>query len=389
MPEIITQKVNLDFPLGHHLHCMIAQIPNHLRRTATGFSVVNPDEKWHMISSVLDVVAAGEGNFKKLHILLFPETCVPVARFDDMLGTIEYTFRPGTVTIFGVEHVRLYEYRALLERFREDNAEAIALVDRDIDSGDVGELPVNWCCIAIKESSGRLRVFLEAKTHPFHGEEYIDKFHDLYRGRHFYLFRSRPSCFNFMAVICLDYLYRSMYVSNIRQIIDHTTQLFFKTHLGLNALFVIQCNPKPEHRAYRDVLSGFYGQYLEETPGVRDTVTVFGNAAGESWMEDVPSENSFGNSSIVINQKHRLAQVTHPEFTTDNFDGAPVCRLRFGRGTRLLYFNLPLEHLLDPRTSRVSLKVHAVMSTDENGEWHKIRVDGPASGYELVQDVPL
>ena len=387
MPEIITQKVNLDFPLGHHLHCMIAQIPNHLRRTAAGFTVVNPDEKWRMISSVLDIVAAGEGNFKKLHILLFPETCLPVARFDDMLEAIENTFRPGTVTIFGVEHVRLHEYRALLERFRDDNAEAISLVDKDVDSGDVLELPVNWCCIAIKENNGRLRVFLEAKSHPFHGEEYIDKFHDLYRGRHFYLFRSRPACFNFMAIICLDYLYRSMYVSNIRQIIDNANQLFFKTHLGLNALFVIQCNPKPEHRAYRDVLSGFYGQYLEETPGVRETVTIFGNAAGESWMEDIPSENAFGNSSIVINRKHRLTQVRYAEFSTDNFDGAPVCRLRFGRGTRLLYFNLPLEHEIDPRTSRVSLKVHAVMSAGENGDWHKIKVDGSKSGYELVRDV--
>jgi hypothetical protein len=387
MPEIITKKVNLDFPLGHHLHCMIAQIPNHLRRTAAGFTVVDPDEKWRVVSSVLDIVAAGEGNFKKLHILLFPETCLPVARFDDMLGAIESSFRPGTVTIFGVEHVRLHEYRALLERFREDNAEAISLVDKDIDSGDVGELPVNWCCIAIKESDGRLRVFLEAKSHPFHGEEFIDKFYDLYRGRHFYLFRSRPSCFNFMAIICLDYLYRDMYVSNIRQIIDHADQLFFKTHQGLNALFVIQCNPKPEHRAYRDVLSGFYGQYLEETPGVRETVTVFGNAAGESWMENIPMENAFGNSSIVINRNHRLAQATFTEFSTDDFDGAPVCRLRFGRGTRLLYFNLPLEHVIDPRTSRISLKVHAVMSADENGDWHKIKVDGATSGYEFVRDV--
>lgn len=387
MPEIITKKVNLDFPLGHHLHCMIAQIPNHLRRTAAGFSVVDPDEKWRLVSSVLDIVAAGEGNFKKLHILLFPETCLPVARFDDMLGAIESSFRPGTVTIFGVEHIRLHEYRALLERFREDNAEAISLVDKDIDSGDVRELPVNWCCIAIKESNGRLRVFLEAKSHPFHGEEYIDKFYDLYRGRHFYLFRSRPSCFNFMAIICLDYLYRDMYVSNIRQIIDHADQLFFKTHQGLNALLVIQCNPKPEHRAYRDVLSGFYGQYLEETPGVRETVTVFGNAAGESRMEDIPMENAFGNSSIVINRNHRLVQAAFTEFTTDDFDGAPVCRLRFGRGTRLLYFNLPLEHVIDPRTSRISLKVHAVMSADENGEWHKIKVDGATSGYEFVRDV--
>ncbi len=375
MPEIIDKKVNLEFPLGHNLHCMVAQIPNHLKRADIGFCLVDPEEKWCLVSSVLDLVATGEGNLKKLHFLLFPESSLPVSRFDDMLTTIGQRFRPNMVTVFGVEHIRLSEYRTLLERFREDNGEAIALVDHDIDSGDVLNMPVNWCCIAIKEADGRLRVFLEAKSHPFHGEEYIDKFHDLYRGRHFYLFRSRPSCFNFMAIICLDYLYRDLYTSNIRQIIDHSNQLFFTTRQGLDALFVIQCNPKPEHHAYRDVISGFYGEYLEDTPGVRETVTVFGNASDETTIEGSPEKDAFGSSYVVINHNHRLAQVSFSEFATDNFDGAPVCRLRFGRGTRLLYFNLPPQHEIDPRTSRVPLKVHAIMAVDEDCVWRKIDVD--------------
>jgi hypothetical protein len=385
MPEIIDKKVNLEFPLGHHLHCMVAQIPNHLKRADIGFRLVDPEEKWRLVSSVLDLVAAGEGNLKKLHFLLFPESSLPVSRFDDMLATIEQRFRPNTVTVFGVEHIRLREYRALLERFSADNAEALGFVDHDIDSGDVLNMPVNWCCVAVKEADGRLRVFIEAKSHPFHGEEYIDKFHDLYRGRHFYLFRSRPSCFNFMAIICLDYLYRDLYTSNIRQIIDHANQLFFTTRQGLDALFVIQCNPKPEHRAYRDVISGFYGEYLEDTPGVRETVTVFGNVSEESTIEDSPAENAFGSSYVVINHNHRLAQVSFSEFATDDFDGAPVCRLRFGKGTRLLYFNLPPQHEIDPRTTRVPLKVHAIMAIDETGEWRKITVDESAAGYEIVR----
>lgn len=375
MPEIIDKKVNLEFPLGHHLHCMVAQIPNHLRRFDIGFRLVDPEEKWRLIRSVLDLVAAGEGNLKKLHFLLLPESSLPVSRFDDLLTIIEQRFRPNTVTVFGIEHIALRQYRELLERFRDDNGEAIGLVDHDIDSGDVLDMPVNWCCIAIKEADGRLRVFLEAKSHPFHGEEYIDTFHDLYRGRHFYLLHSRPSCFSFMAIICLDYLYRDLYTSNISQIIDHANRLYFTTRQGLDALFVIQCNPKPEHHAYHDVISGFYGEYLEDTPGVRETVTVFANVSEETTIEGSPAEHAFGSSYVVINHNHRLAQVSFPEFTTDDFDGAPVCRLRFGKGTRLLYFNLPPQHEIDPRTSRVPLKVHAIMAAGENGEWHKITVD--------------
>jgi len=379
MPEIIDKKVNLSFPLGHHLHCMIAQIPNHLKRVDIGFRVVDPEEKWRLVSSVLDLVAAGEGNLKKLHFLLFPESSLPASRFDDMLAAIEQRFRPNTITVFGVEHIRLRDYRTLLERFREDNAEALGFVDHDIDSGDVLDMPVNWCCVAVKEADGRMRVFLEAKSHPFHGEEYVDTFHDLYRGRHFYLFRSRPSCFNFMAIICLDYLFRDLHSSNIRQIIDHANQLFFTTRQGLDALFVVQCNPKPEHRAYRDVIRGFYGEYIEDTPGVRETVTVFGNVSEETTIDGSPAENAFGNSYVVINQNHRLVQGSFSEFDTDDFDGAPVCRLRFGKGTRLLYFNLPPQHEIDPRTSRVPLKVHAIMAADETGVWRKNTVDEQAS----------
>lgn len=387
MPLIVDKKLNLDFPLGHHLHCMVAQIPNHLKRADVGYHVVDPDQKWHLVKSVLDLVATGAGNLKKLHFLLFPESSLPASRFEDALATVKQCFPPNTVTIFGVEHIRLRDYRSLLERFRADNAEAIEMVDRDIDSGDVLEMPVNWCCIAVKEADGRLRVFLEAKSHPFHGEEYIDKFHDLYRGRHFYLFRCRPSCFNFMAIICLDYLYRDLYSSNIRQIIDHANQLFYTTRQGLDALFVIQCNPKPEHRAYRDVISGFYGEYLEDMPGVRETVTVFGNVSQETEIEESSAEGAFGSSYVVISQNHRLAQVKFSEFSTDDFDGAPVCRLRFGKGTRLLYFNLPPQHEIDPRTSRVPLKVHAIMSLDESGAWHKIAVDESAAGYEIERVV--
>jgi len=73
--------------------------------------------------------------------------------------------------------------------------------------------------------------------------------------------------------------------------------------------------------------------------------------------------------------------VSFSEFATDDFDGAPVCRLRFGKGTRLLYFNLPPQHEIDPRTSRVPLKVHAIMAVDETGVWRKITVDEPAAGW--------
>lgn len=370
MITIIEQKVNLHFELGHHQHCMIAQIPNHLTPGETGHRVAEPDRQWETIASILDLVAEGEGNLKKLHFLMFPESTLPESCLPLFLHTIGEKFRPNTVTMVGIEHIPLARYRALLETYRDDNAEAIPLVDRDIDSGDVLSMPVNGCCIAVKEASGRLRVFLEAKSHPFRGEEFLDKQHDLYRGRHFYLFRSRPSCFNFMTLICLDYLYRDLYASNIKQIIDHANRLWFTTRQGVDALFVIQCNPKPEHHSYHEVVQGFYGEYLEDFPGVRETTTIFGNSSDETVI-DGSTDHGFGHSSVIIPKRHKLAHVIRPEYSTDDFGGAPVCRLRFGSGTRLYYFNLPVPHELDPRTTRVPLKVHSIFVSDGSG-WARL-----------------
>ena len=376
MPRIIETEVNLSHPLGHHLHCLIAQIPTRTRHSEAGWRVIDPEAQWRRVRSVLDLVAEGPGNLKRLHFLLLPETSVPRAHLEDVLEAVATRFRPNTVTIFGVEHVRLREYRAHLERFRSDNAEALALVDRDIEAGDILDVPVNWICVAVKEADGRVRVFLEAKTHPFHGEEFLDAWEDLYRGRHIYLFRSGARPFNFMALVCLDLVYRDLYGSNIRLIVDHANQLFFRTRQALDVLFVVQANPKPDHRVFRDVLAGLYGEYLEDTPGVRDTVTVLGNCSDESVIGDLGPGGMFGGSSVVVSHRHRLAHARRAqrdtEFATDDFGGAPLWRLRFGPGTRLHYLNIPTTHEIDPRSSRLPLKVHAVMRPVGEG-WAVVR----------------
>jgi len=284
--------------------------------------------------------------------------------------------------MFGLEHVQLAAFRALLLRYRDDNARSLELLEQDLESGSDPTMPVNLSCVVVREDDGKVRVFFQAKGHPFHGEEYLDKSHDLYRGRIVHHFRGTSS-FNFMVLICLDYLYRDLFSSNIRRIVDHANQIFFRTRQGLDALFVIQANPKPEHRAYRDVLSGFYGEYLEDTPGVRDTVTVFGNCSDESHVEGGEGHGAYGASSVVIGPRHNLRSVALSEFSTDDFGGAPLCRMRFGTATRLFYFNLPLHHELDPRSSRLPLKVHGIFCPEGKGGWRKL------SGDEILQGVGM
>ncbi|SHJ73963.1 hypothetical protein SAMN02745165_03064 [Malonomonas rubra DSM 5091] len=372
MFEIIEKQINVDLPLDHHLHAMICQIPNYLDGS-------NVEQKWAQLKSILELIAAGEGNLKKCHFLIFPETSVPAEYVEQMLEFIAYRFRTNLITVFGVEHVPLAEYRNFLQRYSEDNTEVLASVIRDLDAGDIDEIPTNWCLTAVKENSGRLRVFAQAKSHPFVGEEQLDTQHDLYRGKVFPLFHCQPNCFNFMSLICLDYVYRDLYQSNINAIIEHANQLFFHSRQRLDLLLVIKCNPKPEHAAFRDVVNGFYGEYLAYTPGVRDTITVFCNtSAATSGVEFKPNW-SFGHSAVIIHKSHKMAAVNNAEYRADDFDGLPVFRLRFGSETRLYYFNLPMFHELDPRTTRVPLKIHGIFQPAKNG-WQRLE-DSRQNGH--------
>lgn len=59
MVKILDRDVNLAFPLGHHLHCLIAQIPIRVRRADYGYEIADHDAQWRTIESVLDLVAEG------------------------------------------------------------------------------------------------------------------------------------------------------------------------------------------------------------------------------------------------------------------------------------------------------------------------------------------
>jgi hypothetical protein len=385
MYRIIDKTVQLDYTPGHHLHCLVCQLPNRLGRAGSACRLVDPEAKWAQVRSVLELIAAAEGNLRKLHFLLFPEACLPFAHLDEMLAFIGAHFRPNTVTIFGIEHIPLRAYLDLLHRYAADNGETLTSVQGDLAAGDIEGLPVNCCVTAVCEADGALRVFLQAKSHPFSGEETIDPYHDLYRGKVFPLFRCVPTGFNFMPVICLDYVYRDLYQANITAVIDRANQLFHQTRQRLDLLCVLECNPKPEHRAFRDVVNGFYGEYLAYTPGVRDTTTVFCNSSAESSGFGDAAGAGFGRSMVILHRSHKITPAETGEFRTDDFDGLPVCRLRFGTATRLYYFNLPLFHELDPRTTRYPLKIHTIYRPEAGG-WVRLGEVSPdlgATGHDF------
>ena len=373
MFKIVEKKVMLEFPRGHHLHCLLSQIPNEIRTDAEVDPAAISRRKWGRIYSVLDLVAQAPGNLSKLHFLVFPESVLPVEFFAEMLQHIETHFSNNTVTMVGIEHMRLTEFYSFAGQFSADNAELLESIRTDRLSGDIDCLLVNSAATIIKDAHGDTHVYLQAKSHPFALEEGLDASSDLYHGKIFPLWRSEPNAFNFMALICFDYIYRTLLQSNISLIIDHANELFFSSRQQLDLLVVLECNPKPEHRTFRDVIHGFYGELLEASPGVRDTITVFCNTTKlVNPPPEVGPDDTFGYSSVVISNHHRMHSYKLTEFSTDDFGGLPISRLRFGPDSRLYYFNLPVFYEFDPRTTRIPLKVHRIYKHAESEGWTNI-----------------
>ena len=373
MFQIIEKELAIKFPLRRHIHVLSCQIPNHLDRQKLAYHLANPEENWRMVNSIIDLIIEGKGNLKQVNFIFFPESILPIKYLQDTLKKLNQ-LSPNTITTIGLGPINLGDYKKLLQQFEKDNREVLASVKDDIDSGDIETLPVNCCATVVKEDNGTQRVFFEAKSHPFGGEETLDSDHYLYRGKIFPLFRCQPSCYNFMTLICLDYAYRDIYQSNINEIIEKANKLFFETRQKLDLLAVIECNSKPEHSAFGDVARGFYGEYLARAPGIDDTVTLFCNTSEDTICPDNTPGQSYGYSSVLIHKNHKLKPTKMNEYLIDDFNGRPLGRLRFNASTRLHYFSLPFFHELDPRSTRTPLKVHAIFRPDEDG-WHRINDD--------------
>lgn len=381
MVTILDRYIALRLDPSRPIQILLAQTPCKLAYRDYKILLSDPKDAERTVLPILEMVSRAEEGLEEVDFVLIPEASLPMGLLERALEVIEKSFRPNTVTCFGLEHICLRDYVGLLETFKEDNPEAHRIVSEHAKR-DEARKPVNSAIVAVKDDQGRLRCFIEAKTHPFAGEEYFEDSRDLYRGRHVYLFRSELIPFNFMTLICLDYIYRDITTSNIQNIIDRANELYFVARQQLDLLIVIQCNPKPEHPAFWEVVNGFYGEYLTYTPGVRQTVTCFCNASEESQIPALKEPSRFGASSIVMSRHHKVKKLKLGEFSIDTFNDAPVNRLRFGTATRLFHVSIAPSHEPDPRTTRAPMKVLGIFKHSKKEGWHRVSMEEVMLGLQ-------
>jgi len=372
MIGIIEKYNKLFFPNLSEIKVILAQIPCNLVKEGFFYKSKNIEEKWRLIEKIFEVEEVKETDF-----LIFPEDSIPVEYVNKFIEFAGKFLKKNSVLIFGAEHMTFEQFFNSLERYKEYNQEAYNIVKNDFKETPLVK-PVNAEFIILKDNNEEINIFIQAKTHPFFGEESLDITTDLYRSKYFYLFSSTMVPFNFMSLICFDYVYRDNYWSNIYAIVKKANELFFRKRQELDLLVTIECNPKPEHKIFRDILTGFYGEHLFKTPGTRDTISIFVNSSGESNIDGLPLEEAyFGYSFIAMSEKYKLNPLKVSEFSVDNFDGAPVTRIRFSDKTRLFYVMLNFLRDIDPRSSRVPVKIIGIFKY-ENDRWQRM------TGEELV-----
>ena len=141
--------------LGHHLHCLVAQIPVRLRARSTATSSPTA-RRTGRVALGARPRGRGDRRFRKLHFLVFPEGCLPArpARRHARRRRASDP-RPNTVTMFGLEHVPLRTFRDAPARASATTTPGrLALVEQDLASGRCPAIPVNLSCVVVKEDDG-------------------------------------------------------------------------------------------------------------------------------------------------------------------------------------------------------------------------------------------
>ncbi len=387
MIGIIDKRVPLFFSNLSNINLLAAQVPCQLKKKGFLYVSEKPKDKFEQIIKIFDKYDDKNCKISNSNFIIFPEDSIPCEFVDRFIEILDEKLDKNCVVIFGSEHLNFSNFYNYLTKFKQFNEEAYDIVSNDANDTP-SDKPVNLEFVIIKDNSERLQVFIQAKTHPFSGEESLDANMDLYKSKYFYLFTSSMIPFNFMALICFDFVYRDNYWSNIYSIVKKANELYFTKRQDLDLLIVIECNPKPEHRVFRDTLIGFYGEHLFKTPGTRDTISIFVNSSDESYLETLDRKDcNFGYSHIVLSENCKIPRLKFSEIDIDDFNNAPLSRIRFTSKTRLFHVKLDFLRDKDPRSSRVPVKVNGVYKY-ANNQWNKMDSKELLGGEESIYNLP-
>lgn len=318
-------------------------------------------------SFVDDCLTAVTAAKREHNLVVFPEAFIPSSRVSRLIDFVRSDCPQNTVIIAGIESLPV---QSVLES-------EIFYFDETIRENLIAARKphhrfVNACLILVRDREGYSHEYVQLKMKPSHAEQSLRA---MLTGEKVYFFTCPQLSFG--VLICSDFIDRSSGNWLPVEVIDALEEAWNagkpSTPLAIDLLVNIQCNPKPNHRSFREAAKGVL--YARKDSVRLDQTFILISNWGGLWDGQEPIL-----SSAIVYQ----AQFWQPppgydanvprgySLTRDMIvDNLNIAAFRSSEQGRCRFRMSPCSRadMSDP-SRRLPLKDCYFELKDESGEWH-------------------
>ena len=249
------------------------------RNEETGYRP-SPDDLKQVESFVDECLTALQAANREHNLVVFPEAFLPISRVPNLIEFVSTDCPANTVIIAGVESLSVQD---VLE------SDALPLDDGMRERLQIALKPhhrfVNACLILVRDRKDTRHMYVQLKMHPSHAEQTLPAM----LTDDTVLFFTCPQL-SFGVLICSDFIQRSsgvwLPVHFVDALQDAWNALEPVTSLAIDLLVNIQCNPKPNHKIFREAAKGFL--YAQKDSVRLDQAFVLISNWGRLWDSEEP-----------------------------------------------------------------------------------------------------
>lgn len=240
----------------------------------------SPDDLKQVESFVDECLTALQTANREHNLVVFPEAFVPISRVPNLIEFVGTDCPANTVIIAGVESLSVQD---VLE------SEALPLDESTREGLQIALKPhhrfVNACLILVRDRKDTPHVYVQPKMHPSHAEQTLPAM----LTNDTVLFFTCPQL-SFGVLICSDFIQRPSGVWLPVHFVDALQEawnaLELATSLAIDLLVNIQCNPKPNHKIFREAAKGLL--YAQKDSVRLDQASVLISNWGRLWDGEEP-----------------------------------------------------------------------------------------------------
>lgn len=224
------------------------------------------------IRRTLDIAQGSIGGCSA-NFTLFPEYAIPgddgVSAINDRICAA--TWPNESIIIAGVHGISKDEYRNLCDLL------AAHVSPNNSPDSVADDKWVNCCVIWVKDQEGRIQTWVQPKVRPAWSEMNVPC-NDMFCGTTLYVFECwyEPSGYpcRFTTLICYDWVASVAGTTVCQDLLAKLNQLWVHSHPDLDWVFVVQCNPKPNHPSFLNSTHQFLTDRTTYAFVQRDNATV-------------------------------------------------------------------------------------------------------------------